>query len=733
MEQFEVEIGGRNLVIEVGRVAKQASGACWVRYGDTVSQAAVCAEEVPREYRGFFPLTVDYREKSYAAGKIPGGFFKREGRPTEKEILSARQIDRPLRPLFPKGYANEVQVMILTLSSDQEHDADVLGLIGASTSLLISDIPFTELLAAVRVGRVDGEFVVNPTFSQLEESELNLVLAGTMEHIVMVEGGCAEISEEELLKALSFGHDNIKKICTLQRQIREKLGKPKQEVVPPAIPEDLAAKVQELAKDNIIAANDIEDKIERVNRVKQIAKDTLEATEEEFPGCQVFIREMLEGIEAVDLRSRILNTNRRIDGRGPDDIRDITCEISVLPRAHGSGIFTRGQTQALVVATLGTKIDEQRIDALEGDSTKNYMLHYNFPPYSVGEVRPIRGPGRREIGHGALAERAIEPVLPIDNDFPYTIRIVSEILESNGSSSMATVCGGTLALMDAGVPIKLPVAGIAMGLIMEQDKNLVLTDIMGAEDHFGDMDFKVAGTREGITAFQLDIKVGGLTLEIMRNALERAKDARLRILDKMAETIAQPRTEISRYAPRIITIKIKQDKIGEVIGPGGKMIRKIIEATGAKIDIEDDGTVTIASVEAEAGLKAQEMVLALVEEPEVDRVYMGTVRRLADFGAFIEILPNTDGLLHVSEVAYERINHVEDVMKVGDQIEVKVISVDADGKIRLSRKALLPKPEGWTDRPPRSDRGGDRRDDRRDGRRDRRPSGRSNSRGRERH
>ncbi|MCK4857691.1 MAG: polyribonucleotide nucleotidyltransferase, partial [candidate division Zixibacteria bacterium] len=519
MDEFKVEIGGRTLSIETGRVAKQAHGACWVRYGDTVSMTAVCADDTPREYRGFFPLSVDYREKSYAAGKIPGGFFKREGRPSEKEIVSARLIDRPLRPLFPKDYVDEVQVMVVTLSSDQENDADILGLIGASASLQISHIPFTELVAAVRVGRLNGELVVNPTFSQLDESDLDLVVAGTPNHVLMVEGGCNEISEQEMLDALAFGHENIKKICELIRQVRDKIGKPKTEVGPPLIPEGLREKVQQLAAERIIAANNIVDKTERGDAIKQVCQDTQEALEEEFPDAAVYVREMLDEIEAADVRKRIIETSRRIDGRGLDDIREITCEVSVLPRTHGSALFTRGQTQALAVTTLGTKIDEQRIDALEGDSTKNYMLHYNFPPYSVGEVRPARGPGRREIGHGALAERSLEPILPADDDFPYTIRIVSDILESNGSSSMATVCGGSLALMDAGVPIKAPVAGIAMGLILEKDKHLILTDIMGAEDHFGDMDFKVAGTANGITAFQLDIKVGGLTLEIMREAL----------------------------------------------------------------------------------------------------------------------------------------------------------------------------------------------------------------------
>lgn len=717
MEIFELELGGRTLSVEIGRVAKQAHGACWVRYGDTVSMAATCMDDKPREYRGFFPLTVDYREKTYAAGKIPGGFFKREGRPTEKEILSARLIDRPIRPLFPRELHNEVQVMVTTLSSDQENDADILGLIGTSVALNISKIPFGDVLGAVRVGILNGQMVINPTFSEIEESELNLIIAGTRNHILMVEGGCSEISEQQMLEALEFGHSHIKPICDMIEKIKEKLGQPKFELKPPELPEGLKEKVQVLAEAQIIAANDITDKVERAEAVSKAQDEAVAALEEEYGDYMIYIHEFLEDIEATDLRRRLLSTRKRIDGRELEEIRPIESEIAVLPRTHGSALFTRGQTQALVTATLGTKLDEQRIDALEGDSTKNYMLHYNFPPYSVGETRPIRGPGRREIGHGALAERALQPILPADDAFPYTIRLVSEIMESNGSSSMATVCGGTLALMDAGVPIKSPVAGIAMGLIMD-DTPLVLTDILGAEDHFGDMDFKVAGSKDGITAFQLDIKIGGLTIEIMREALERAREARFKILDKMAETIAEPRAEISSYAPRIITIKIKPDRIGEVIGPGGKMIRSIIEATGATIDIEDDGTVQIGSVDGDAGNRAKEMVLALVEEPEVDRVYHGTVKRIAEFGAFVEILPNTDGLLHVSEIAYEHVNRVEDVMKVGDKFDVKVLSVDPDGKVRLSRKALLEKPEGWVERersgPPR-DRGdrGDRGDDRR--------------------
>jgi polyribonucleotide nucleotidyltransferase len=724
MDKFEIEIGGRTLSIEIGRVAKQAGGACWVRYGDTISMTAVCASDKPDFHKGFFPLSVDYRERTYAAGKIPGGFFKREGRPSEKEILSARLIDRPLRPLFPEGYANEVQVMVTTISSDQENDADILGIIGASTALHISHIPFTEIVAAVRVGMINGEMVVNPTFTQLDESVLNLVIAATPDHITMVEGGCTEISEEDLLKALELGHQEIRKICELIKQIREKLGKEKAPIIRAEIPEGLHTRVEQLAKQKLIDAHEITDKQQHSTVVKKISEETQVALAEQFPECETFIRQYLEEFEAEDLRRRVLDTSKRVDGRGLDVVRQITCEVGVLPRTHGSALFTRGQTQALVVVTLGTKLDEQIIDALEGESSKSYMLHYNFPAYATGEVKPARGPGRREIGHGALAERALQAVLPVEGTFPYTIRIVSDVLESNGSSSMATVCGGALALMDAGVPIKAPVAGIAMGLILDKNRYSILTDILGSEDHFGDMDFKVAGTRVGITAFQLDIKIGGLTHEIMRDALERARQARLKILDIMEQTIAEPRKDLSVYAPRIITIQIKPDRIGEVIGPGGKMIRSIIEQTGAKIDIEDDGTVQIASVDSEGGLKARDIILAMVEEPELNRVYKGKVRRIADFGAFVEILPNRDGLLHVSEIAYHRVERVEDEMKLGDIIEVKVLAVEPDGKIRLSRKALLPRPEGGEPERERPNYGDGDRPRRRDG------DGRGSDRGR---
>ncbi len=721
MQTFTMDLGGRTLSIEVGRVARQADGACWVRYADTVTMATVCAADKPDFAKGFFPLSVDYREKTYAAGKIPGGFFKREGRPSEKETLTSRLIDRPLRPLFPDGYMNEVQIMVQVLSADQENDGDVLGIVGASVAMAISDIPFEQTIAGVRVGMINGQYVVNPTFSQLEESALNLIIAGTPEHIIMVEGGCTEISEEEMVGALAFGHEQIGEICKLIKQIQAAVGRAKKAVIKPEIPAGLFARVESMAKSRLEQANDNKEKHEHDQAVGAIIDEVKKALEEEFPDCGQWIYNYCEKFVQDDMRLRILKRETRLDGRDLDTIRQITCEVGVLPRTHGSALFTRGQTQALVVTTLGTKMDEQIVDALEGESKKSYMLHYNFPPFSVGEVRPNRGPGRREIGHGALAERSLEPVLPAEENFPYTIRIVSDIMESNGSSSMASVCGGSLSLMDAGVPIKAPVAGIAMGLILEGTEYKILTDILGAEDHYGDMDFKVAGTREGITAFQLDIKIGGLTIAIMRDALAKAKEARLKVLDNMDRTIAQPRADISMYAPRILTIKIKQDRIGEVIGPGGKMIRSIIEATGAKIDIEDDGTVVIAAVDGDAGLRARDMILALIEEPEVDKVYTGKVKRIAEFGAFVEIIPNTDGLLHVSEIAHHRVERVDDVLKVGDMIEVKVLSVDADGKIRLSKKALTPRPEGMPEPEPRS--GGERRPygGHRGGDRDRRP------------
>jgi len=719
IERIQIEFGGRPFVIETGHVAKQANGAAIVRHGDTMVLAAVVATKDPVPDRGFFPLSVDYREKAYAAGKIPGGFFKREGRPSEKETLSARMIDRPIRPLFPDGYPHEVQVHVTVLSSDQENDADVLGICATAAALAVSDVPFAHTLAGARVGRVNGELIINPTVAQLDESDINLVIAGTEHDVIMVEGGCQEVSEDDLASALEFGLKEMQAITAAIRELQSKVGKAKRDFVSAGIDPELHAAVRELAATRIAEAVKIADKAEREDSVSLIKTEMREALAERFPDQEVHIGRAVGEIEKHDLRERILAESTRADGRGPDAIRDINSEVNFLPRTHGSALFTRGQTQALAAVTLGTKVDEQRIDDLMGDSTKSYMLHYNFPSYSVGEVRPIRGPGRREIGHGVLAERAIQPVIPNETLFPYTIRIVSDVLESNGSSSMATVCAGTLALMDAGVPIKTPVAGIAMGLVKEGNRYAVLTDILGVEDHLGDMDFKVTGTRQGITAFQMDLKIEGLPFDIMREALHKAKVARLHVLDRMAETLAAPRPELSKYAPRILIFQVKVSRIGEIIGPGGKMIRSICEQTGAKIDIDDDGTVIVASVDMAAAETAKQMILALVEEPEVEKVYEGTVRRLAAFGAFIEILPGTDGLLHISEYDYKRTERIEDVLQLGDKVQVKVLSVDDDGKVRLSRKALLPRPEGM----PEDDGRSDSRPPRRSGRpSDRRPA-----------
>jgi polyribonucleotide nucleotidyltransferase len=693
-KNYELDLDGRKLTIQIGRVARQADGAALVRLADTMILATAVGTEEAVEGQDFFPLTVDYREKAYAAGRIPGGFFKREGRPTEREILSARLIDRSLRPLFPEGYFNEVQVMAMVLSSDQENDADILGILGSSVALGISEIPFYEPIAAVRIGRIDGNFVVNPTFSQLEESDINLVVSGTEENIVMVEGGCQEISEDDLVSALDYGQRWIKKLVQLQKEIIQEFGKEKPKVEPVPVDLVLLEEVSKLALDRIKQANRIVDKTERQKVLDKMQESVMQELAEKFPENETKIASILIDLEQKDIRQMILNEGFRIDGRKANEIRPITCEVGLLPRAHGSALFTRGQTQALAVTTLGSKMDEQKIEDLEGESTKSYMLHYNFPPFSVGEVRPVRGPGRREIGHGALAERAIQPVIPKEEVFPYTVRIVSDILESNGSSSMATVCGGTLSLMDAGVPIKAPVAGIAMGLVKEENRAVILTDILGAEDHYGDMDFKVTGTKKGITAFQMDIKIGGLNLAIMQEALNQAREARTYILDIMEKTIAQPRPELSVYAPRIITFKVKQDKIGEIIGPGGKMIRSIIEQTGAEINIEDDGSVFISSKDSKAGELAQELIMKLTEEPEVGKCYLGKVRRVTAFGAFVEILPGQDGLVHISELDFKRVNRVEDVLNVGDEVTVKIIGIDNEGKIKLSRKACLTQNEG---------------------------------------
>jgi polyribonucleotide nucleotidyltransferase len=722
----ELELGGRKLIIESGHVAKQANGAVTVRYGDSMVLSTVCSNQEPREGFDFFPLTVEYRERAYAAGKIPGGFFKREGRPSEKEILSARIIDRPIRPLFPKDFKGETQVINFVISHDQVNDTDVLALIGTGACMAISDVPVSKTIAGARVGRIDGQFVINPTIEQVEESDLSIVMAGSADAITMVEGASREVSESDLADALFFGFDHIKQIVAKIEELKGMCGKPKFEYTPVATNESLHSRVTEMVKDKLGELNRIADKDERRDAKKKLTREVEEALAEEFEDSAKDIHSIIHDLDAETMRNMILNEGTRIDGRKEDEVRQITCEVGFVPRAHGSAIFTRGQTQSLAAVTLGTKVDEQRLDELEGESTKSYMLHYNFPPFSTGETKPIRGTNRREIGHGNLAERALLPVIPSEEGFPYTIRIVSDIMESNGSSSMASVCGGSLALMDAGVPIKSPVAGIAMGLIKSEDKVVILTDILGDEDHFGDMDFKVTGTNEGITAIQMDIKIDGLDIETMREALDRARKARLHILDRMNATISKHRDQLSEFAPRILTIKINPSKIGDVIGPGGKVIRAIVEETGAKVDINDDGTVLIASVDAAAGQAAMERVTAIAEEAELNKVYNGIVRRTTTFGAFIEILPGTDGLLHISEIDTRRIEKVEDVLNVGDRLDVKVINIDPDGKIRLSRKALLTGDDDGdsggdggrgnghdrggrrSDRPDRGGRGGDR-------------------------
>jgi len=691
----QLELNGRTLTIETGRMAKQADGSVTVRYGDTMVLVAAVGADEPRQGIDFFPLTVEYREQAYAAGRIPGGFFKREGRPRDKEILSARMIDRPIRPLFPDGFRNEVQIFCSVISADQENDADILGMIGASAALSISDVPFSGPIAAVRVGHVDGQYVCNPTFQQLENSRMDVVVCGSRESITMIEAGAREVSEDEIAGAIEFAHAEIKRIVALQDELVRECGKPKREVAPVAIDPALEAKVSSLTLDKIRAANVLPKKEHREDAIKRIAKEAIAALQEEFPETEKTIKYMVEDIQSHDLRHRILAEGRRADGRGLADIRPISCELSVLPRTHGSALFTRGETQSLAVVTLGTGKDEQLIEDLEGEYSKSYMLHYNFPPFSVGEVKPIRGPGRREIGHGALAERSVAPVIPAEDLFPYTVRVVSDILESNGSSSMASVCGASLALMDAGVPIKAPVAGIAMGLVMEGGKTAILSDIMGLEDHLGDMDFKVAGTRAGITALQLDIKVTGLTREVLNAALEQARRGRMHILDVMEKTIAAPRAQLSDYAPRIIGIMIPPDKIGLLIGPGGKTIRALQEEYKVKIDVDDDnsGRVAVASVglEGVAGAEAcAERIRAMTAEPEIGRIYQAKVVKIMNFGAFCEFMPGQEGLVHISELDRKRVERVEDVVKEGEVITVKLIGVDPDnGKVKLSRKQAL--------------------------------------------
>jgi polyribonucleotide nucleotidyltransferase len=693
-QKLEIDFHGRPLSIEVGRLAKQASGSAFVQYGETVVLTTAVASQSTRPGIDFFPLTVDYQEKAFAAGKIPGGFFKREGRQGEKESLTSRLIDRPIRPLFAEGYRCETQIIATVLSFDKENDADTIAMLGASTALHVSDIPFLSPVAGVRIGRIGGKFVINPLFSQLAESDLNLLVAGTKDSIVMVEGGAKMLSEDIMLDALYTAHDAMQPLIAMQEELRAKLGKPKREVVVGEIDKAVKKAVEKLALPRIEKAMTFVAKLERHAAISAAHKEAQAAALEQFPDQEAAIREVIDEVESRAMRQMIVKKKKRLDGRGVADVRPITCEVKVLPRTHGSSVFTRGETQALATITLGTASDEQRIDALVGEHYRKFMLHYNFPPYSVGETKPLRGPSRRDTGHGALAERALSPVLPDEKAFPYTIRIVSEILESNGSSSMATVCSGSLAMMDAGVPIKAPVAGIAMGLIKEGDDIAVLSDILGDEDHLGDMDFKVAGTSEGVTALQMDIKIHGVTKEIMRQALTQAREGRLHILDVMNKTLNTARGDISAHAPRIVSIKVRQDKIRDIIGPGGKVIRGIVEETGCKIDIEDDGTVFIASSE-EAGMRrAIEIIEGITMEAQVGKIYKGTVRRIVDFGAFVEIMPGTDGLLHISQIGPGRVQRVSDVLKEGDEIQVKVLEIDKSGKIRLSRKEAMPPESG---------------------------------------
>ncbi len=686
---YETDFAGRTLRIETGKMAKQAHGSCTLKYGDTVVLVTVCRADSPNEGVDFMPLTVNYMEMTYAAGKIPGGFFKREGRPSEKEVLGSRLIDRPLRPLFPEGYYNETQVIATVLSVDQENDPEMVATIGASIALGISDIPFNGPIAAVRIGVMEGKLVCNPSLKQQKESDLDLVVAGSEGSIIMVEGGSRFVTEEFLLDALAFAQDSMKGVIELQKRIISEAGSPKMRSEAPHIDGVLEKKVMDFAGERLKAALRMPVKQERYSAIKGVKEDLFNALLPELKEREDEIDHIFGDLKYRMMRDMVVREKKRVDGRGPRDIRNITCEVGLLPRTHGSALFTRGETQAMVVTTLGTSEDEQKIDALSGWEYKTFMLHYNFPPFSVGEVKILRGPGRREIGHGALAERAVSKILPSDGVFPYTIRVVSDIFESNGSSSMATVCGASLSLMDAGVPTKDHVAGIAMGLIKEGDQTVVLSDILGDEDHLGDMDFKVAGSADGVTALQMDIKISGVTPAILREALYQAREGRLHILDKMKSAIQAPRPEMSPYAPRITTIYVKQEKIKDVIGPGGKNIKGIILETGVKIDIDDTGKVNIASTDGEAAQRAIDMVRRLTAEAEVGKLYMGKVKKITDFGAFVEIFPGTEGLVHISQLAEERVKSVRDVLKEGDEVLVKVIEVDRDGKVRLSRKDAL--------------------------------------------
>ena len=695
MQRIEREFSGRTLTLETGRLAKLAQGACLVQFGETVVLCTATVQNRPT-HLPFFPLTVEYREKSYAAGKIPGGFFKREGRPGEKEILSARQIDRPLRPLFPKGFMYETQIHCQILSADQENDADILGLLGASVALNISKIPFNTLVAGVRVARIRGNWILNPTFQQLEYSDVDIVVAGSREAITMVEGGAVEVPEAEVLEGLRVAHDGIRELIEIQEELVKELRQPEMAWISHAPEAELRTKIEGMARPRISEAMSLEEKQQRSQALAAVEDDILDSlreefSEEEFEESQEQVGAILKDIEKASMRDRILTHGTRADGRDLRTVRDISCEIGLLPRTHGSALFTRGQTQALCVATLGTSRDEQRIDSIDvmQEVKKSFMLHYNFPSFSVGEARPFRGTSRPEIGHGALAERAIQPLLPEYDDFPYTIRVVSDVLESNGSSSMASVCGTSMALMAAGVPMKGACAGVAMGLIKDGDRVAVLTDILGLEDALGDMDFKVAGTKAGVTSIQMDIKIEGIDAEVLSEALEMARVARLHILEVMDGTIAEHREELSPHAPRITTMEVNPEKLGEIIGPKGKTIRAIQDETGAKIDIEDSGVVKIAAVSGEAAARAREMIEAIVQEPEVGRIYEGPVKNTTSFGAFIEIIPGVEGLCHISELQEGRVETTEEVLKRGDVTRVKLLAIDEKGRLRLSRKAAL--------------------------------------------
>jgi polyribonucleotide nucleotidyltransferase len=693
MQKWEMTLAGRPLIIETGKMAKQANASVLVRYGDTVVLVTAVMAQKAREGIDFFPLLVDYEERLYAVGKIPGGFIKREGRPAESAVLAARMIDRPLRPLFPEGFRNDVQVATTVLSVEPDNEPSLAAMIGASAALHISEIPFAGPIGGVKVGRIDGQFIINPTVAQMEKSDLQLVVAGTKDAIMMVEASANEISEDDALEAILYGHSVIQEIVAFIEKIAAEVGKPK---ITPVLDEpqpEIDKMVRQYATGKMVTAIKTIDKLQREALIEEVKEETkthlTAALGEGYQAALSDINEVLENIVKEEVRRMIAVDKIRPDGRGLSEIRPITCEVGILPRTHGSGLFTRGQTQVLTVCTLGRVSEEQILDGLGDDQSKRYIHHYNFPGYSVGEVRPVRSPGRREIGHGALAERALVPVIPNEEDFPYTIRLVSEVVESNGSSSQASVCGSTLSLMDAGVPIKKPVAGVAMGLLKDGNDFAILTDIQGLEDHFGDMDFKVAGTKDGITAIQMDIKVKGIDRAILKQALAQAKEGRIFILGKMLAAIPEPRKELSPYAPRIIRFSIDPDRIRDVIGPGGKMIRKIVEETGAEIDIEDDGRVFIAAVDAGAGEKAQQIIKSLTSDVEIGATYMGKVTKLMTFGAFVEVLPGKEGLVHISQLAKERVAKVEDVVSVGDEIMVKVVEIDKQGRINLSRKALL--------------------------------------------